>query len=191
MLAGLLPCFGPLFSASFAPGWAPLQPGGGDANGAEQQAADGQPQAVLAVANSDVTQLRAELEAASFCSAVPPRIAVRLLGVVAAAAALKFAGSGPERLARLHKVRAEQCAALLCEHRVQQLAHIARCMCCVLCAVRRLVTLPSTWAATAWTCWHAWRRRRPPQRPAGCSCACRALRLAARAGRCSPSTTST
>jgi hypothetical protein len=69
---------------------------------------------MLSVRNNDVTRVRAELESASFVSAVPPRIAVRLLHIAALAVVLKFLssssndGSGSsssKRLEYVNKVR--------------------------------------------------------------------------------------
>jgi hypothetical protein len=125
VIGGLLGCFGQLFTATLAPGWteqaaaaaeaadvtsggavpaAPdnLAAGGSSGNGGGSSTAS--PQAVLTVSNNDVTRVRANLEAASFESAVPPSTAVRLLQVVCLAVALKFFDSSSKRMTWLSKV---------------------------------------------------------------------------------------
>jgi hypothetical protein len=115
LVGGLLGCFGQLFTAHLAPGW--QKPGtssdslsrssssasaaaaaanadaSGSSNGAAgEQKSDQQrePCGMLTVKNNDITRVRAELDSASFVSAVAPRIAVRLLHIVALAVVLKF-----------------------------------------------------------------------------------------------------
>jgi hypothetical protein len=122
VISGLLSCFGELFTASIAPGWpqhqqqqqhvpsaaspaASLDGNGGSPRSAAAETAV--PQAIVTLQNNEVTRVRAELEAAAFESAVPPRIAVRLLHMLLLAVVHKFSGSGEgssKRLAKLNKV---------------------------------------------------------------------------------------
>jgi hypothetical protein len=112
-VGGLLGCFGQLFTANLAPGWQKAGPSSdslsrsnasaaaaaanADASSSSHGAAGEQkseqqqePCRMLTVKNNDITRVRAELDSASFVSAVAPRIAVRLLHIVALAVVLKF-----------------------------------------------------------------------------------------------------
>lgn len=59
---------------------------------------------MLTMRNNDVTRVRADIESALFHSAVPPRIAIRLLHVLAASAAVNFKYMDSEQVHTLHKV---------------------------------------------------------------------------------------
>uniref|UniRef100_A0A383VKR7 Uncharacterized protein n=1 Tax=Tetradesmus obliquus TaxID=3088 RepID=A0A383VKR7_TETOB len=137
LVGGLLGCFGQLFTATLAPGWQKDAAGAAadslsrssssasaaavaanpavattdicSGNGADQKSDQqkSEPCGMLTVRNNDVTRVRAELESASFVSAVAPRIAVRLLHIVALAVVLKFlpgSGSSSKRLEYVNKV---------------------------------------------------------------------------------------
>ncbi|WIA20415.1 hypothetical protein OEZ85_004831 [Tetradesmus obliquus] len=134
LVGGLLGCFGQLFTATLAPGWQKDSPGaaadslsrssssasaaaaaanidissGKEADQkSDQLQQKSEPCGMLTVRNNDVTRVRAELESASFVSAVAPRIAVRLLHIVALAVVLKFlpgSGSSSKRLEYVNKV---------------------------------------------------------------------------------------
>jgi hypothetical protein len=117
LVGGLLGCFGQLFTATLAPGWqksaaassdslsrssssasaaaaatanADVSSAAASAAAVEQKSDQQEPCGMLTVKNNDITRVRAELESASFVSAVAPRIAVRLLHIVALAVVLKF-----------------------------------------------------------------------------------------------------
>jgi hypothetical protein len=62
------------------------------------------PQAIVTLRNNEVTRVKANLEAASFESAVSPRIAVRLLHMLVLAVAHKFGSGSSKRLEIIHKV---------------------------------------------------------------------------------------
>jgi hypothetical protein len=113
LLGGLLGCFGQLFTATVAPGWpsqqqdslltASMETGGtgSSSNGADSA---GAPQAIVTLRNNEVTRVKANLEAASFESAVSPRIAVRLLHMLLLAVVHKFGSGSSKRLEVIHKV---------------------------------------------------------------------------------------
>jgi hypothetical protein len=137
-VGGLLGCFGQLFTANIAPGWQKAGSAAADSlsrssssasaaaaaaanadasssstGAAGEQKSDQQqaPCGMLTVRNNDITRVRAELESASFVSAVAPRIAVRLLHIVALAVVLKFlsgdgssSSSSSKRLEYVNKV---------------------------------------------------------------------------------------
>jgi hypothetical protein len=174
LVGGLLGCFGQLFTANLAPGW--QKPGtssdslsrsssstsaaaaaaanadaSSSSNGAAgEQKSDQQqePCGMLTVKNNDITRVRAELDSASFVSAVAPRIAVRLLHIVALAVVLKFfsgvgsgaAGAGNsssscKRLDYVNKVGMVNC---LCKfHCLLQTARDVCCICKVLQLLRK------------------------------------------------------
>lgn len=117
LVGGLLSCFGKLFTATLAPGWqqqadtseSDQQPAG-NSNGSGSSTENGgsssseKPCAMLTVRNNDVTRVRAELDSASFVSAVPPRVVVRLLHIVVLAVVHKFLNASGKRLAYVNKV---------------------------------------------------------------------------------------
>lgn len=120
LLGGVLACFGQLFTATIAPGWPSSQQDGGSLLAASMEmggssgssgvtaeyaaAAAAVPQAIVTVRNNEVTRVKAALEAASFESAVSPRIAVRLLHMLVLATAHKFGSGSSKRLEVIHKV---------------------------------------------------------------------------------------
>lgn len=112
LLSGLLGCFGQLFTATVAPGWAPQQQdslytAAADPGISTISTTDGDlaPQAIVTLRNNEVTRVKANLEAAAFESAVSPRIAVRLLHMLLLAVAHKFGSGSSKRLEVIHKVR--------------------------------------------------------------------------------------
>lgn len=128
LLSGLLGCFGQLFTATVAPGWPSQQQdsllaastadlaagssssvgGGGSIDGGggnDGSNSSSQPQAILTLRNNEITRVKADVEAASFESAVSPRIAVRLLHMLLLAVAHKFGDGSSKRLEVIHKVR--------------------------------------------------------------------------------------
>ncbi|KAF6255279.1 hypothetical protein COO60DRAFT_1702917 [Scenedesmus sp. NREL 46B-D3] len=104
----------PATGAAGASGTASADAGSSDgAAGAQKSDQQQEPCGMLTVRNNDITRVRAELESASFVSAVAPRIAVRLLHIVALAVVLKFfsggtgsssSSSGSKRLEYVNKV---------------------------------------------------------------------------------------
>lgn len=111
LLSGLLGCFGQLFTATVAPGWAPQQQdslytAAADPDNSASSTTDGDvaPQAIVTLRNNEVTRVKANLEAAAFESAVSPRIAVRLLHMLLLAVAHKFGSGSSKRLEVIHKV---------------------------------------------------------------------------------------
>ena len=113
-----LGCFGQLFMATVAPGW-PVQQqdsllaasvDGGGTGGSISSCGGGtspsNPQAIMTLHSNEVIRVKANLEAASFESAMSPRIAVRLLHMLllAVAVAHKFGSGSSKRLEVIHKV---------------------------------------------------------------------------------------
>jgi hypothetical protein len=117
LLSGLLACFGQLFTATVAPGWRQQQQqqgsllatsldgriGSSSAEAGDEEAAAA-PQTIVTLRNNEITRVKANLEAASFESAVSPRIAVRLLHMLVLAVAHKFGSGSSKRLELIHKV---------------------------------------------------------------------------------------
>jgi hypothetical protein len=128
-LAGLLGCYGrQLFTATLSPGWSTPAPvvrsvsnasssppppqvaaasaaadatGDNYADGVMGKAAT---TAMLSVHHNEVTRVSAQLEAASFESAVAPRALAQLAHVALLAAAFKLLGMPPRQLERLNQV---------------------------------------------------------------------------------------
>lgn len=206
MLSGLLGCFGQLFTATVAPGW-PLQTedsllgastellfgsnsgsNGGDGGGGPA------PQAIVTLRNNEVTRVKANVEAASFESAVSPRIAVRLLHMLLLAVVHKFGSGSSKRLELIHKVMfllsGRVCFVLdwnVCV--VQHSTSSAECdnlimsCCAVLHHTMQMCRCFRMWRSisdgTAWTCccvwtwrpqqWRRLLRGQQQQQPAPCS----------------------
>eukprot|EP00878_Enallax_costatus_P008928 GHUV01009335.1.p1 GENE.GHUV01009335.1~~GHUV01009335.1.p1 ORF type:complete len:506 (+),score=146.01 GHUV01009335.1:129-1646(+) len=102
LVTDLLGSFGPVFTASVTPSWpcgsGLTNPHHVDVLGPQHQTG------LIQLANNEVTRFRAELDCASFTSAVTPGVAVKLAHITVLATAMKILGSGSKQLDKINQV---------------------------------------------------------------------------------------